>query len=523
MARGKQNNKMQFNILIGGKAGQGPNTLADVVSKGIITKGYNVFNSREYQSIIRGGHSYNIVSFSNLPLASNHKSIDILVCLDENTEKIHKDKLNKKALILKDHKNNMFFAGALFKILDLDFKVLEQELKQLKRNFEQNMKNAKQGYASEKRSLKIEKIMQKKPLSFMSGSEAIAQASVKSGLDIYYSYPMTPATLVMMEITQLMKNKENKHLAIELEGEIAVINAAIGSSIVGAKSMVGTSGGGFDLMTEALSLCGQAEVPLVVYLASRPGPSTGMPTYTSQGDLNLARHSGHGEFSRVVLTPGDAKEAIQLTTEAFYLSQKFRIPVIILGDKHLAESKYTFIDNVKILESKGSVKIGKRFNSYEHDLNTGIATDDIEIANKNFERRIRKQKEIEKECLKFQQFKIHGKKESKNLVIGWGSTKGAILDAITYNNLDCKFIQLLYIEPFSSLIKKELEKVSKIIIIENNSTSPLSSLIAEKTGTFIEDKNKILKYDGRPFFSDELAEEIKKRLIEDKQKRKLKQ
>lgn len=507
---------MRFNILIGGKAGQGVNLLADTLSRALISRGYNVFNSREYDSVIRGGHNYNIISASDKLLASNSSGIDILACLDENTEKMHKSRLNKRALVLKFQasKGNMFYAGALFKILGIDFSTLESELKHLK-NFEQNMRDARQGYGSEKRTFNMPKLAADKKLRFASGSLAVAEASAKSGLEYYYAYPMTPATPVLMELAQMQLQKNSRHLTIELENEIAVINAAVGSSLTGAKAMCGTSGGGFDLMTEALSLCGQAEIPLVVYLAQRPGPSTGLATYTSQGDLNVARHAGHGEFSRIVLTPGNAKEAISATTEAFYLSQKFRIPVIILSDKHLAESKYTFIDNAKILECKNSITKPERFNSYEHEPKTGIATDNPRIIIKNFKRRLRKQIAIEKEAAKFKQFKIHGRENSKNLIVGWGSTKGAILDAITYNNLDAKFLQILYIEPFSRKIAKEIKKhkdKSKIFVIENNATSPLSNLIAEKAGIFIENKNKILKYDGRAFLSDELAAEIKKKM-----------
>jgi len=508
---------MKLNILVGGKAGQGPNIVSEIICRGIIAKGYNVFNSREYGSLIRGGHNYNLISVSEKPIASNFSdsNIDILVCLDENTENIHKESLNKKGIVLKPvaEKGNMFYAGEVFKILDLDFKILEQELKKLAKGFEQNLKDAKEGYNKEKRRLLFPKIKRYKEIEFMSGSEAIAQATVKSGLDFYYSYPMTPATPVMEEIAQMQKEPKSKHIAIELEGEIAVINAALGSAIVGAVSMIGTSGGGFDLMTEALSLAGMAEIPIVIYLAQRPGPSTGMPTYTSQGDLNVARFGGHGEFTRVVIAPGDAKEAIQATTEALFISQKFRIPVIVLGDKHLAESKYSFINNVKIIETKSSIKPGERFNSYEHEPKTAITTDKQDLVNKNFERRIAKQKGIEEFLSKnSQEFKIHGKEDSKNLIVGWGSTKGAILDAITYNQLDAKFLQIIYIEPFSEKLKQEIKKhkPENIIVVENNASSQLSKLIAEKTCISV--KNKILRYDGRPFLSDELSKELKRRL-----------
>jgi 2-oxoglutarate ferredoxin oxidoreductase subunit alpha len=276
--------------------------------------------------------------------------------------------------------------------------------------------------------------------------------------------------------------------------------------MTGAKTMIGTSGGGFDLMTEGLSLAGIADIPLVVYLASRPGPSTGVATYTGQGDLELARHAGHGEFVRMVLAPGDAEECQEITSQAFYFSQKFGIPIIVLSDKHLAESIYTTKNKPNIIRSKKSTSL-IRHNSYEKD-EFGCATEDAEKIIKSVDKRLKKQKEVEKEAEKFEGFKVFGK-NSKNVIVSWGSPKGAILDAI--KSLNCKFIQILYLEPFSTKIKKELEG-KNIILIENNATGPLAKLIAEKTGIFIEDKNKILRYDGRPFLSDELNKEIKKRL-----------
>ncbi len=210
----------------------------------------------------------------------------------------------------------------------------------------------------------------------------------------------------------------------------------------------------------------------------------------------------------MVLAPGDPIEAQELTSHAFYFSQKYKIPAIVLSDKHLAESFYTLSENAKIIKSEKSTFL-KKYNSYEHD-EKGIATENAEIIKKNFERRLKKQKEIEKEAEKFEMFKIYGKKDYKNLIVSWGSPKGAILDAI--KDLDCKFLQILYIEPFSVKIGSELRKAKNIIVIENNATSPLSDLIREKTGILIEDKNKILRYDGRPFLSDELNEEIRGRL-----------
>ena len=492
--------KMRLNILLGGQAGQGPNLLTHVLGEVLVKLGYFVFYSRDYQSLIRGGHNFNVLTFSDEPVYSNDNYIDILVALDENTKKIHGENLKKNSVILKGHKENMYYAGRLFKLLGIDFKILQSELKNLKIRFEENIEHAKRGYQDEKNSICILKF-KKNNSYFISGIGGVSDGAIKSGLDIYYAYPMTPATPLLVELAE-KQDKENIFV-LELENEIGVINAAIGSAITGAKSMVGTSGGGFDLMTEALSLTGIAEIPLVIYLAQRPGPGTGVPTYTSQGDLNMARHSGHGEFQRIIVAPGDPKEAFELTNQSFYFSQKYKIPCIILSDKHLGESYYTLTGNMKLTKSVKSTKL-KRYNSYEKDKD-GNATEDPEIIKKNIERRNKKKKEIEKDAKKFERYKVYGKKNSKNVILGWGSPKGAILDSI--KNLNCKFVQLLYIEPFPKEIKKELEN-NNVILVENSSTGLLSNLIAEKTGIFID--KKILRYDGRPFLADELKKKINK-------------
>ena len=504
---------MRCDIIFGGKAGQGPNILTEVVSAGLIKKGFYVFYSRDYQSLIRGGHNFNMLSFSDFPIYSNSSKIDILICLDKNTLAVHKKDLKKKGIVIKGEEENMFFAGAVYKILGIDLKILEDELRKLK-NYDENVTHARKGYEHEKRKIKLyDPIKPIQTLNFMNGSQAISVGAVNSGLDYYYAYPMTPATPVLTELAQMQLEKNMKHKIVELENEIAVIIAGLGTSITGKKVMVGSSGGGFDLMTEGLSMAGMAEIPIVIYLSSRPGPGTGVATYTSQGELNLALYSGHGEFSRLVLAPGDPKECTELTNQAFYFSQKYKVPSLILTDKHLAEAKYLIENSQKILPVETSIINMERYNSYEHDKNEhSIATEDKKIIKKNFERRMKKQEEINKEVENFEMFKIYGKQNSKNLIIGWGSTKGAILDAISESKIDAKFLQILYMEPFSRKIGKILEEARNVIIVENNATSPLSNLIAQKTGIIIQDKNKILRYDGRPFFSNELAKEIKERL-----------
>lgn len=528
----------RFEILIGGKAGQGPNILTEVLSQALINTGYFVFYSRDYESLIRGGHNFNMLSFSDKPIYSNSSKIDVLVSLDDNTKKKHSGNLNKGAIVVEfaQGKGNMYYAGVLFKILGLDFKMLEEELKKLKK-FEENVKDAKEGYDVEKRNLKLEKPTNKnKSLVLMNGSEATAISALKSGLDIYYAYPMTPATPLMMELGTMVAESSSPRgsamsgrKVVEVENEIAVALAGIGSSVMGKRVMVGTSGGGFDLMTEAMSFAAMAEVPIVFYLAQRPGPGTGVATYTSQGDLNMALHAGHGEFFRMVVAPGDNEECMKLTNDAFHFTHKYRIPSIVLIDKHLGESKAMFDEKVNIKEIKSNVKSGERFNSYESDKKQdNIATEDAAVIKSNFEKRMANVKDIENEAKEFEQIKIYGNtrkgvpsigdssnlknitgKAPQNLIISWGSTKGAILDAL--NEVDAKFVQILYMNPFpAKKIEDEIKKAKKVVVVENNSESPLSRLITEKTGVIIE--NKILRYDGRPFFVDELVEELRRKM-----------
>ena len=195
-------------------------------------------------------------------------------------------------------------------------------------------------------------------------------------------------------------------------------------------------------------------------------------------------------------------EAKELTNQCFYFSQKYKIPAILIGDKHLAESFYSLKEKPKFVNVEKWTEFG-RYTSYEKDFE-GSATENSKIIKKNVENRLAKEIKIKNEAKKFEQFKIFGKKNSKNCVVFWGSTKGAVIDAV--EDLDACAVQILYIEPFPEI--ENLLKNKNLILVENNSTGLLGNLIREKTG--IEIKKKILKYDARPFLCDKLKEEIKK-------------
>ncbi|MFA6022634.1 MAG: 2-oxoacid:acceptor oxidoreductase family protein [Candidatus Pacearchaeota archaeon] len=505
---------MRLNILIGGKAGQGINKLSEIISEVLVKQGYFIFSYRDYQSLIRGGHNFNIISISDKWIGSHESEIDGIVAFDDLTLEKHKSKLKKNNFVIqsKGFENlgrnlNLAFAGALVKVFGINKNVLVEIIKK-EFNNQEALSAVDKGFNGQKEKFNLKKLNNNN-ISIINGSQGVSQGSINSGINLHFSYPMTPATGVLDNLA--LRELDIKSLKVfQPENEIAVINNAIGASFAGAKVLVGTSGGGFDLMTEALSFQGMAEIPLVVYLASRPGPGTGIPTYTCQSDLDVAVKAGHGEFPRVVIAPGDPIECIETTNEAFYLAEKFSTLSIILSDKHLAESGYSHDKkpnktlNVEIKRKLPGNAIVKA-NSYEHDKQQNT-TESPEIASANADARIKKYEQIKKECEKFDMIKIHGKKDSKNLIIGWGSTKGAILDAI--KDIDCKFLQVIYMKPMSNKIRDEINKAKKVIIIEQNSTGQLGRLIREKTGIKID--NRILKYDGLPFTSDELNKEIKK-------------
>ncbi len=496
----------RYNILFGGPAGTGPNFLTGLMGSCLVKAGYNVFYSRDYQSLIRGGHNFNVLTFSNEEVNSNDSELDVIVAFDEKTKEAHKKNLKKQGIILSDKESNAYFAGKLFKILNLDFEVLNRELKKIGRKYRENLENAKRGYGEAEKNFNVRKPKKKERCDFINGTQGVAKGGIKSGLDVYFAYPMTPATPLLGELAK-NQEKENR-IIIELENEIAVANAGVGSAITGAKTMVGTSGGGLDLMSETLSLTGMASVPLVFYLAMRKGPSTGVATYNSQEDLKMALNTGHGEFPRVVVSPGDPLEAQEITNQAMYLSQKFQTPSIIVSDKHLGESFYCTHGKASLVKVPKSTKPG-RYTSYEQNLKTGSATEEPELVNKGAEERLERKKKIYDKAKDFEMYKIYGKKSSNNILLFWGSTKGAVLDAI--KGLDVKAIQILYFEPFPKGVKKLL-KDKNLLIVENDSEGQLNDVLKKEILTEVPEKNKILRYDARPFLRDELNKEIKKRL-----------
>jgi len=496
-------------ILIGGKAGQGINKISEILTNVLVDYGYHVFNYRDYPSLIRGGHNFNLLTFSDKPVFSNDYKLNFIIALDENTKKLHKKRLiNKKDIVSFEsflelgRDSNIAQASAFLKTLGIKKQdILSEIISQF--NHETSLKAFEEGFNYEKERISLKK--NGKKTTNRTGNNGIVIGALNAGLKNYFSYPMTPSTGVLHEIAS---HKEIN--VFQTESEVAGINQALGSSFAGALTMIGTSGGGFDLMTEGLSFAGMSEIPITIYLASRPGPSTGIPTYTSQADINLALYSGHGEFSRVVVCPGNPEECEEKINEAIFLSEQFKVPAIVLSDKHLAESGFTIIEKVKkrkiFLSRKIPGKKNVKASSYEHDK-FGNTIEDSETAKLNAKKRIKKLKEIGSFLDSLKSYKIYGRKNAKKVIVSCGSTKGAILDCLN-SGINAKFLQIIYLSPFPEKVKRELSKIKpkNLILVENNITAQLGNLIRKETGINVPKENRILKYEGRPFFGDELKE-----------------
>jgi len=552
-----------FSILIGGEAGQGSRMAGLIIAKIFNFIGYKIYIYEDYQSLIRGGHNFSQIRAAEKEFQSRKEKIDFLLALDEKTINLHKKDLEKNGLIIfnankvkskegmgieiekiakemggKPIMANMALIADFAKIIGLDWEILEGVLRrEIKKEIDLNLKIGKRAYEISKNLLKIEKIS-KEPTLLLTGNEATALGAVKAGLKFYFAYPMTPATSIM---NFLAKREDLNVKVIQPENEISVINMALGASFAGVRSAVGTSGGGFALMTEGLSLAGQSETPIFIIESQRGGPSTGMPTYNLQGDLLFVLSAGHGDFPRFVIAPGDAEQCLYYSALGLNLAWKYQTPVILLLDKDVSEN--TFSVNEKILNliqpenallwDKGpafaKASAGKEYKrykitedgisplafpgsknvivkstSYEHD-EYGITIESEEVE-KMQEKRLRKYETMSKEVEKLEAIKVYGNKKSDIAIVAWGITKGAAKEVA--ENLGIKLIQPIIVEPFpKDKMKKALNGVKKLFSVELNTSGQMAKVLNSQG---IKVDGKILKYTGRPFFTKEIEEKLKK-------------
>jgi 2-oxoglutarate ferredoxin oxidoreductase subunit alpha len=372
----------------------------------------------------------------------------------------------------------------------------------------------------------------------INGSEAMALGAICSGVKFYSGYPMSPSTPIMEFVASMAK--EYNVILEPAEDEIAAINMAIGASFTGARAMTATSGGGFCLMVEALGLAGMTETPVVVVIAQRPGPSTGLPTRTEQADLRFVVHAAQGEFPRAVFAPGNAEQAFYLMGKAFNMADKYQTPAIVLGDQHLNDSYFTLdqLDLSQIQIDRGnlvfdddipSVKDYKRYawddagisprilpgqseavlyaDSDEH-TEAGHITESAEVRKRMMEKRMRKLEGMKQEM---GEPEIYPSEKSDMVLLGWGSTWGAMKESIVLMNREGLQLQMIHfgeIYPFPSKdVSNKIGKDAKVIAVEGNYTGQFADLFSFETGIPIH--HKILKYDGRPISPKEIITQVK--------------
>lgn len=367
------------------------------------------------------------------------------------------------------------------------------------------------------------------PKIVISGNEAVALGAIAAGMKFTAIYPMSPISGILQVLAA--HQDEFGYVYKQPEDEISAINMAIGASYAGVRAMTASSGGGFCLMTEGYGLAGMTETPLVIIEGMRGGPATGLPTWSEQGDLRFILHAHQGEFPKIVLAAGDNKEAFDLTMEAFNLADKYQTPVVLLIDKNICENDQSFpmfdISGYKISRGKFStekIENYERFfaeadgvsirsipgagnffiaNSDEHTIE-GYSSEEIADRLAQMDKRMRKLDTCAKDDMP--KPKLYGPEDAELTVVSWGSNKGAILEALkSYKNVN--FLHLTWMSPFpSEAIKTQLSKAKRILNIESNFSGQLAGLIKEKTG--IDIQHKLLKYDGRPIYVDEISSKI---------------
>ena len=561
-------------VKIGGPAGTGVKSVGLMLDKIAARSGYQVCDNVEFPSLIRGGHNVVQVNFSLDEVTSPRLNSDLLIAFDQMTIDLHHNELKKGGGIIFDsdfadvskvRKDISLYGIPLRKIADkagekeifvnivalsAALQILGGNLETFKKLIEEeysdkgekiveaDKKAADLGfeYAAKNYKNNLHKIMEptslfNSPVPYMvlNGNEAAALGAISAGMQFAAIYPMSPIN----NILHVLAANQGKfgYILKQPEDEISAINMAIGASYAGVRSMTATSGGGFSLMTEAYGLAGITETPIVIFDGMRGGPATGLPTWSGQGDLQMALHSHQDEFPRIVLAPGDVAETYELTIKAFNLADKYQTPVVVLLDKNICENDKTllFPDITKVKIDRGkfvkkkiddylrykyeddgvSVRsipgVGNFFiaNSDEHN-EEGYSTEEIEDRNKIMEKRMKKLLTCAENDMPNPE--VFGPPDADITIVSWGSNKGSILEALK-NFSNVNYVHVTWMNPFPvKFLTDVLPKAKHIVDIECNYTGQLANIIREKTG--IEIKDRYLKFDGRMIYPEEIIEKL---------------
>ncbi|MFP4654374.1 MAG: 2-oxoacid:acceptor oxidoreductase subunit alpha [Methanohalobium sp.] len=558
---------VDFNIKVGGEAGQGLQTIGQILSKTFLRGGFHVFGTQFYLSRIRGGHNYYQARISDNPIKAITEDVNLLIALDKASIDKHFDELSGGVVLVDKDKvkvdnddksifhvpftkiaedvggkiyTNTVAVGAALGLLCYNFDMLKEVLNDTfsKKGDEivnKNIEAASSGYnyAQEnyegKCHYELESPGSSQKRMLITGNEAVALGALASGIKFISAYPMTPSTGVLNYIAA---NADRFGVVAEqAEDEISALNMSIGASFAGARSMVTTSGGGFSLMVEAVGLSGITETPVVIFLGQRPGPATGLPTMTEQGDLEFVLHAAQGEFPRCVFAPKTPEDAFYLTSKAFNMADKYQTPAFIMSDQYLADSEFTCekFDASKIsierhlLTESNEAEQDKEYKRYKF-TSSGISPralpgqfsslvvadsdehDEYGHIDQTIDNRIKiNEKRLNKlEGLKMEMSEpeIYGSDSADITLIGWGSTYGTLtetVDILRNKGVDINLVQFNEVYPLPESVKNILNKAcsSDLICVENNATGQFSRVLKVETGVSV--TGHVLKYDGKPF------------------------
>ncbi len=556
-------------IVLCGEAGQGIQTVEHILTQTLKLSGYHVFSTQEYMSRIRGGSNSTLIRVSSSRVAASVNRMDLLIPFSPGAVRHLQKRISSQTVLLGEktlyekecqdcrsiHVPLSLMAQEIGGLIYLNtvaigmlaglFRVEKELLRQYLQNYfagkdeqtiQKNLQAMGRGYEGSEELLRSGKMQidlmkheEVKHEILMDGVEALAMGVIAGGCNFLSFYPMSPSTALAVHLAE--RSKEFDIIVEQAEDEISAMNMAIGAWYAGAKGLASTSGGGFALMVEGLSLAGMIESPMVIHIGQRPGPATGLPTRTEQGELLFTLFAGHGEFPRIILAPGTIEDCFYLGQKAFELADRYQVPVFILTDQYLLESHY----NLPTLElfrtplQKHLVETGKGYKRYlltetglsprgipgygqglvvldsdEHD-EEGHITEDLDLRIKMVNKRLKKIDLLMEDILSPD---LIGSENYETLIIGWGSTYHAIKEAL--NRLERKEVSFLHFKqvyPIHPKVHHSLQKAKKRIIIENNATAQFGQLIRMKTG--LEMDHQILQYNGLPFTADDLEKRLK--------------
>jgi len=566
---------VDFNFMVGGEAGQGVQSVGFLLAKVFARGGYHVFADQDYESRVRGGHNFFRVRVSDGKVDAIAEDVDILIALNMDSIELHQPNTVTQGIIIFDGEKMKGVSGNNGSLLSIPLEKMAEEKAGDKLmintvalgaalsavNYDLNMLNAVlvdrfgkgevgdrniaaakagYGYVQSERKGNFRKI---KPLSeanrmLLTGNEAISLGAIAAGCKFMAAYPMTPASSIMEYMAA--KSKDLDLVMVHAEDEIAAINMAIGAAYAGVRAMTATSGSGLCLMVEGIGLAGITETPIVIIDGQRPGPAVGLPTRTEQGDLQFVLHAHHGDFPRAVLAPATIEDAFWVTINAFNWAEKYQLPVIILTDQHLASSHAT-VDPLDL--SQVTIDRGMLFSEKEDDpleymrhrvTKSGISprafpglgkalvvtdcdehdeeghlTEDAGERTAQVQKRLRKLLSLKQEIGTPQKY---GSRGAETTLIGWGSTYGAIHEAVDILRKEDASVNMLHLNelwPFpAKSVADAVSKARNSYVIESNATGQLARLIKAETGYDV--GGRILKYDGRPFTPAYIAQAVRK-------------